>query len=369
MLETIRQFAEEQLVARGADDEVRAAHARYFAEREADILALWDGPRQREAYDWFTTELANLRTAFRWAADHDDLDAAAAIAVYATLLGTWLQQNEPASWAEELIERARSVDHRRLAQLYVMASQCYAVGRVDDALGYTDVARLAIESGRFDEVPFEFEAALGGPYIATGQTERWVEWCRSIIARGPGRHTYARSGLVMALATTGCDREAIAAAETLRTADTTDNPGMTAYPLFAYGFANLDADPSRAYEALRKGFTIARETGNRLFESLLASSLSRLAATCGVPVDALEYLNLAVRFFYDSGSLSFTPRSRSSRNTSTGSDTTRLRQPSAASPRTRSRTRQASTQTRQSPTCEKFSAMRATNRSPAHAKT
>ena len=51
MLETIRQFAEEQLVARGAATEVRAAHARYFAGREADILALWDSPRQREAYD------------------------------------------------------------------------------------------------------------------------------------------------------------------------------------------------------------------------------------------------------------------------------------------------------------------------------
>jgi predicted ATPase len=68
MLETIRQYAEEQLVARGAATEVRAAHARHFAEREADIMALWDSPRQRQAYDWFTAELANLRTAFRWAA-------------------------------------------------------------------------------------------------------------------------------------------------------------------------------------------------------------------------------------------------------------------------------------------------------------
>ena len=41
--------------------EVRTAHARYFAGREADIMALWDSPRQREAYDWFTVELANLR--------------------------------------------------------------------------------------------------------------------------------------------------------------------------------------------------------------------------------------------------------------------------------------------------------------------
>ena len=64
-------------------EQVRTAHARYFAEREADILALWDSPRQREAYTWFTAELANLRTAFRWAADHGDLDVAATIATYA----------------------------------------------------------------------------------------------------------------------------------------------------------------------------------------------------------------------------------------------------------------------------------------------
>ena len=89
MLETIRQFAEEQLVARGVAAEVRTAHARYFAGREADILALWDSPRQREAYDWFTAELANLRTAFRWAADQGDLDTAAIIATYAAFLGLW----------------------------------------------------------------------------------------------------------------------------------------------------------------------------------------------------------------------------------------------------------------------------------------
>jgi predicted ATPase len=69
MLETIRQFAEEQLVARGAATDIRAAHARYFTGRETDILALWDSPQQRDAYTWFTAELANLRSAFRWAAD------------------------------------------------------------------------------------------------------------------------------------------------------------------------------------------------------------------------------------------------------------------------------------------------------------
>ena len=99
MLETIRQFAEEQLVALGAATEARAAHARYFAGREADVLAVWDSPRQREAYTWFTVELPNLRTAFRWAADHGDLDNAATIAFYSALLGIELEQHEPGGWA------------------------------------------------------------------------------------------------------------------------------------------------------------------------------------------------------------------------------------------------------------------------------
>ena len=127
MLETIRQFAEEQLVARGEVAEVRTAHARHFAAREADVLALWDSPRQREAYEWFATELANLRTAFRWAADLGDLDDAATIATYVAFLGFWVENYEPIAWAEELIEPARAVDHPRLAFLYVIASQCYYV--------------------------------------------------------------------------------------------------------------------------------------------------------------------------------------------------------------------------------------------------
>src|SRR5277367_2686325 len=126
MLETIRQFAEEQLVARGEASQIRAAHSRYFAAREADILALWDSPRQRAAYDWFTIELANLRTTLRWAADHSDLDVAATIATYAGWLGAAVQTYEPIAWAEELIEPARAVDHPRLAFLYVIASLCYA---------------------------------------------------------------------------------------------------------------------------------------------------------------------------------------------------------------------------------------------------
>jgi hypothetical protein len=138
MLETIRQFAEEQLVASGAAAEARTAHANYFAGRETDILALWDSQRQPEAYTWFAVELPNLRSAFRWAADQGDLDVAAPIATYAAWFGLQTENYEPIAWAEELIEPARAIDHPRLTALYVMASVCYMAGRLEPAIRYPE---------------------------------------------------------------------------------------------------------------------------------------------------------------------------------------------------------------------------------------
>jgi hypothetical protein len=46
-----------------------------------------------------------------------------------------------------------------------MATQCYAAGRLDDSFGYAEAGLLAIDSGRFDPVPYAFESWVGGPYI------------------------------------------------------------------------------------------------------------------------------------------------------------------------------------------------------------
>jgi predicted ATPase len=304
MLETIRQFAEDQLVASGAATEVRAAHSRYFAGREADILALWDSPRQRDAYDWFVIELANLRTAFRWAADRGDLDDAAAIATYAPLLGYQVENYEPIAWAEELIEPARAVDHPRLATLYVLASQCYTTGRIEEAVGYADAGQTVIGSG--GEVPFGIEGTLAAVYMATGQPERGVEWCRAQLARGRDTHTFTRYWLVAMLAMAGAGEEARAAANGLiEAAEATHNPYALACALFGYGNAFRDADPVRALEALRRGRVIAQDSGNRFVESLLATGFGRLEVEHGDPLAALDHITLGIGNFYESGNVGY----------------------------------------------------------------
>ena len=302
MLETIRQFAEEQLVARGEASEIRAAHSRYFAGREADILALWDSPRQREAYDWFTVELANLRTAFRWAADHGDLDVAATIASYAGLLGAAVQTLEPIAWAEELIEPARAVDHPRLAFLYVIASLCYTTGRIEAAVGYSDAGQIVLGRSRDAALPYGIEAVLGAVYLAIGQPERLAELCRAQLARRRDTHVYIRAWLVFALAVAGSGGEAMDSADGLiEAAEATGNPSLLASALGAYGLAFRDADPVGALNALGRGLVIAQDSGNRASASVLAKFLARLEAEHGDTVSAFDHLTLAIRNYHNAG--------------------------------------------------------------------
>jgi predicted ATPase len=302
MLETIRQFAEQQLVACGEASEIRAAHSRYFAGREADIMALWDSPHQREAYDWFTVELANLRSACRWAADQSDLDVAATIATWAAWLGFWTHNYEPIAWAEELIEPARTADHPTLAFLYAMASSCWWPGRIEAAVGYSDAGQLVIGSGRHDEVPFGLEGALGAAYLHFGQPERQVEWCRARLAFGRDTHGITRAFLTVALTVAGRGEEARAAANGLiEVAEATGNPAALSFALYAYGYAFGDADPAAALDAQRRGLVIAQESGNRNTETRIAGSLARLEAEYGDPLAALDYVALAVRNFHDAG--------------------------------------------------------------------
>src|SRR5271165_2249221 len=229
MLETIRQFAEEQLVADGEATEVRTAHSRYFAGREADILALWDSPRQREAYTWFSVELANLRTAFRWAAEQGDLDAAATIATYAGLLGYMVENYEPITWAEELIEPASAVDHPRLASLYAMATQCWIVGRIDEAVRYSEAGQVAFARSR-GGVPRGFEAWLGGVFTQIGQPDRSVEWCGAELASNRDAHVLTRAALVIAKTMAGSHDAAMAAAKGLiEAAEATRNPHVLSF--------------------------------------------------------------------------------------------------------------------------------------------
>jgi predicted ATPase/class 3 adenylate cyclase len=304
MLETIRQFGEEQLVASGEADTARDAHARYFAGREADVLALWDSPRQREAYGWFGLELANLRSAFRWAADHGDIDTAAAIATYVAFVGTLVEQYEPLAWAEEIIEPALTLQHRRLLALCVTVTQIYLIGRIDDAIRYGERAQNLTGNRHFDRFPFGYGAYHGSPYIAVGRPDRWVDACHVQLEHDDDSHGYSRACLAMALALGGAVTDAKSALRgVVALAESTNNPHSLSMALLAEGLVYRYTEPATALAALQRSLNIAQESGNRFGESHTAVTLSELEAHHGAQQSAFDHLTLAIRNYHDTGNI------------------------------------------------------------------
>lgn len=305
MLETIRQFAEDQLVAAGSAQEVRAAHARYFAGQEADVIATWNSLNQSRAYDWYFLELANLRTAFGWANDNNVLDDAVDIACLAGFLGVYLEHYESVGWAEEIVDRARAVDHRRLPMLYVLAAECYAAGRIDDSVAFTAAARRVLGSPDHDAIGFDFELGLAATYMAMGRADLMVELCHAVIDRTEGPHCVARAFLVMALVMTAEPDEGIVVSDqSLAAAEASNNPAMLGWTLLARGLAYREADPGIAFDAFRRGLAVAQDGGSRLIESHIAALIGGLSAEQGQPAEAFGHLELAIRHFFDAGSLS-----------------------------------------------------------------
>jgi non-specific serine/threonine protein kinase len=116
MLETVREYAQEQLVAQGELEAARCAHAHYFlaqAERAAQQLRRRE---QRAWYLWLEREHDNLRSALRWLlnqAGPDGSDAAAEREAGLRLAGAlgyfWYVRgyhSEGLRWLEDALIRA-----------------------------------------------------------------------------------------------------------------------------------------------------------------------------------------------------------------------------------------------------------------------
>ena len=222
-------------------------------------------------------------------------------ASYAGWLGALVQTYEPIAWAEELIEPARTVDHPRLAFLYVIASQCFTTGRIEAAVGYSDVGQVVLGRSR-EALPGGIEAGLGAVYLVIGQPERLAELCRAQLARRRDTHVYIRAWLVIALSVAGSGGEAMDCADGLiEAAEATGNPCWLAWALLAYGVAFRDADPVGALNAAGRGLVIAQDSGNRANASVLANGLALLEVEHGDPLAAFDHLTLAIRNYHNAG--------------------------------------------------------------------
>jgi tetratricopeptide (TPR) repeat protein len=304
MLETIRQFAEEQLAATGDGDQVREVHVQYYAGREPEVMEQWTGNRSREAIEWVEREFANLRGAYRWAADRGNVESAATIALMAAFtVGAYLNLSESIRWVEELIPAAGAANHRLLIALYQAAVECVYSGRAEESIAFAEAAQALYGDGRFEENLYGF-ANIWPPaaYLYIGRPDLMVEGCRANLEREEDPLAMTATMLVLSLAYMGDTAEAVSlAGPTLEAAERTGNPVSLATALMAFGIAFTEVDSPKAMEALRRSVKIYREAGD-FYQSFFALAyLASVEVKCGEQEAALEHLGEVIQRRFDDG--------------------------------------------------------------------
>jgi predicted ATPase len=138
-LETVRQYAEERLVASGDADAVRERHARYFAAfaREAG-RGLWSGDEIAWAKR-VEADLGNIRAAVSWAVAAGETDLAMRIAAALVTQAVERPAWATASIAEQALSAPGTDEHPLRA--IAMGEAAWAAARTGDM----DSARVLIE--------------------------------------------------------------------------------------------------------------------------------------------------------------------------------------------------------------------------------
>jgi predicted ATPase/DNA-binding CsgD family transcriptional regulator len=305
MFETIRQFAVDRLTDHGDAEATRDRHAAFFAHEAVAHWDHWNGPGWREAVDWVELELANLRSAFRWAAARNHVEVATDIAAHAALMGFSVQLFETLAWAEELIDAAVAADVARLPRLYTGAGYACFAGRPDAARRNAHRATELEDAGGYD--PCEpgysmFVEALGQVYC--GDLDRYIELTGEVVRRYGMTRGYGLASYVDGLQSAGRVEEALALTEqSVAAARDLGNPYWISYALWIAGMAFSRADARRALAAWDEGVAFVRQHRVQFFEGFLARDAARLHTSDGEPEAALVLFGDAIAAFQRAGNV------------------------------------------------------------------
>lgn len=305
LLETIRQFAEDELAAVETLDQIRDRHAVYFANEAIARWDRWNGPGFRDSVDWVDVELANLRAAFRWSADRSDIETATDIAAHATMMGVSVQLFETVSWVEEIVEPARAADVRRLPRALAAAGYSCFTGRPEEGAAYAHAAGELETNPRYDPFALDWAGLVEAlAQVYSGHLDRYVEITSRLAAQPGATRAFGLPALTDGLQATGRVEEAIdLAEEAVAAAREAGNPWIIAYALWCYGCAFAKADPAHALESWREGLAYVQQHGVHFFEGFIARDAARLQLVDADPEDALALFDAAIDSFHQAGNI------------------------------------------------------------------
>ena len=211
LLETVREFAREQLHAHGEEDHVAHRHAQWVQTLVETVEPHLLGPREIEHQDVIRVELGNLRAALTWSTVHDPQIA---VRMGGLLWVFWIYQGliaEGFQWTTTALATGAGTSTERANAMVTAAALAMmqadterATPLVRDASALVETlndpvlrARLwfvrgtvILQHGQFAETADAFHRAVAGYALATTTTDRtmqaWSRACQGVATAGAG---------------------------------------------------------------------------------------------------------------------------------------------------------------------------------------
>lgn len=307
MLETVREYALDQLAANGEAETIYRAHAQHYLALAQTAEPHLVGPHQAPWLNRLEREHNNLRTALRWAAESDDVAAIdLGLSLGATLGRFWAYRGhltEGRHRLEQLLARPGAVNANRrpiraraLNTAGLLAIRCSDYAAASQLL--TESLTLWRESAGADDARRGEALALdslGWVASAFGQFERARKLYEASLAihraLGPALDTDAADALahlgMAAFFDNDHTRARLLLEESLNIKRALGEKWGTGFALFHLGCVAISQNRyAEAHSYLLEGLTICAELNERLLRAYLLEALAWLTVAAPDKKDA-----------------------------------------------------------------------------------
>ncbi len=305
MLETLRDYGRSKLDGTAALA-LAARHATYYAGLAVDVAAKQCGAGEPAANARAESSFADLRAAWRFAVQHDDVDTALTLVSSLREYAMRSMRYEMLGWADAALECPGAAEHALYPSVKgIWAYVAWLRGEFDAALRLANEVE-ADESTR-GETPCGLAQRVQANVlyvqgdIAEGLAAGRRQLALAEAAEEPSRIAHGAYMMSIALSSTNEFDEALELALRARSiGEATGSPTDLASGWAAVGFATHD-DPAAAVRAFEECDHISRRAGNRWMSAFARTELSALLLVEGELDGALRGLAEAVDTWHRAG--------------------------------------------------------------------
>jgi tetratricopeptide (TPR) repeat protein len=310
LLETIREFALEQLATNGDEPDVRRRHAHHYLGIAWELDRALHSAERLVRHEQLMTELDNFRGALRWTLDHQEIELA--LWLVGSLCWSWIDlelHHEARQWAEAALAAADETlaPAARGYALMSAADAAWRLGQLDLALSEAEASCTLLRStGDRRGVALALEC-VGLVSLGRGEYQRAEAALREALELyeevGEAWHA-ANTLFLLGEATVPNDPVGARALyrESLDRFRPLGDPWGIAWPLVGLGGLALRAgDCAEARARFNEALQLRRHLGQHWSLAIVLTGLGDLARRTGAAADARERYTEALALFRETG--------------------------------------------------------------------